>query len=361
MSVELAYPNLWRGRDGFREAVFARDGHRCVVCGQPAADAHHIIERRLWLDGGYYLDNGASVCNACHIRCETTEISVEDLRSKCGVRTILVPPDMYMDRVYDKWGNVVMSDGRRTRGPLIDDESVRKILAQGGVLASVTPYVSYPRTWHLPWSPGATADDRILRDLSALEGREVVVTVKMDGENFTGYADSHCHARAVDGRHRDTQDWVRAFWARRAHDLPDWWRVCCENLHATHSIRYDDLPGYLLGISIWDETNSCLAWDDTVEWFQLLEIPVVPVLYRGPFDSKAVSGLFDEKRDWGRMEGYVVRPTGRFHYRDFNRVVGKYVRRGHAATVPHGAPGRTFEINSLAGGAPEQQQRKPFA
>src|SRR3546814_5336655 len=64
-------------RTAFREGVFARDENRCVFCPLPAEDAHHIIERRLWPDGGYYLDNGASVCRDHHIRCETTEISVE--------------------------------------------------------------------------------------------------------------------------------------------------------------------------------------------------------------------------------------------------------------------------------------------
>ena len=49
-------------RDDFRELTFQRDGHRCVLCGAPAQDAHHIIERRLFPDGGYYLGNGASVC-----------------------------------------------------------------------------------------------------------------------------------------------------------------------------------------------------------------------------------------------------------------------------------------------------------
>lgn len=33
-------------REAFRDAVFARDGGNCVICGHPAADAHHIIERR---------------------------------------------------------------------------------------------------------------------------------------------------------------------------------------------------------------------------------------------------------------------------------------------------------------------------
>ena len=40
-------------RDEFREAVFARDKHQCVVCAAPAIDAHHVVERKLWIDDGY--------------------------------------------------------------------------------------------------------------------------------------------------------------------------------------------------------------------------------------------------------------------------------------------------------------------
>ncbi|MGC5412734.1 RNA ligase family protein, partial [Streptomyces sp. DT225] len=55
----------------------------------------------------------------------------------------------------------------------------------------------YPRTPHLPWSPGATSDDVRMTDLAALAGTEVVVTEKLDGENTTLYADG-LHARSLD-------------------------------------------------------------------------------------------------------------------------------------------------------------------
>ena len=72
-------------RDQFREQTFARDNHKCVFCGELAVDAHHILERRLWGDSqGYYISNGASVCQTHHIMCETTEISVEDVRRACA-------------------------------------------------------------------------------------------------------------------------------------------------------------------------------------------------------------------------------------------------------------------------------------
>jgi len=45
-------------RDEFREFVFKRDFKTCVMCSNPAVDAHHIIDRKQFIDGGYYLNNG---------------------------------------------------------------------------------------------------------------------------------------------------------------------------------------------------------------------------------------------------------------------------------------------------------------
>lgn len=87
-------------RDSFREKVFERDNNKCVICGRSdlPIDAHHIIERRLWDDGGYYIDNGATLCddgkNGCHYKAETTEISVETIRDACGIKTIILPENM---------------------------------------------------------------------------------------------------------------------------------------------------------------------------------------------------------------------------------------------------------------------------
>ena len=77
-------------RDQFREGTFTRDKHLCVICKKPAQDAHHIIERRLWDDGGYYLDNGASLCGPCHIKAEQTTLSVEEIREN-NYKKILLP------------------------------------------------------------------------------------------------------------------------------------------------------------------------------------------------------------------------------------------------------------------------------
>ncbi len=173
-------------RDDFRSLVFDRDGGRCVICSEPGADAHHIIERRLFPDGGYYLDNGATLCAACHIRAEMTVLSCAEIREAAGITQIVLPPHLYNDAVYDKWGNILLPNGTRLRGELFYDGSVQKILGEGGVLGLFTERVRYPRTYHLPWSPGLNDDDRALSDTSSFEGKRVVVTVKRFSFGWSG-------------------------------------------------------------------------------------------------------------------------------------------------------------------------------
>ncbi len=170
-------------RDKFRESVFERDHRQCVFCDAPAMDAHHILERRLWDDGGYYLPNGASVCAEHHILCEQTIISVEDVRLACGITKPIIPAHLYDDQTYDKWGNPIIGGGQRLKGELFFDESVQKILAAGGVLSLFSDWVKYPRTHHLPWSESVNSDDRILPSLAGFydgkgSPKRVIVTRK---------------------------------------------------------------------------------------------------------------------------------------------------------------------------------------
>lgn len=318
-------------RDAFREGVFARDRNVCVFCKKGGTlDAHHVLERRLWPDGGYYLENGASVCEEHHLACERTTLSCEEVRAAAGIQTVWLPPHLYGDERYDKWGNPLLPDGRRLRGELFFDESVQKALAEGGVLDLFSDRVKYPRTYHLPWSPGFTEDDRVLPTLDGFEAEEVVVTLKLDGENTNLYRDG-LHARSLDYRSRIDRDRIRALHASVAHDIPEGWRVCGENVWAEHSIRYSGLTHFLYVFSVWDR-NTCLSWDETCEWAALLGFPTVPVLYRGPMDASVVKKLWTPTLGQDECEGYVVRVVRAFRSVEFRRVVGKYVREGHVRT-----------------------------
>lgn len=333
-------------RDAFREGVLERDNHKCVFCGSSIKlVAHHILERRLWDDGGYYMSNGASVCEEHHFQCEMTIISVEDVRHACGITRIKVPDHFYDDHIYDKWGNPVLEDGRRGKGPLFFDASVQKILDQGGVLPLFTSYVKYPRTHHLPWSPGLTDDDRMLKSVGQFEGKRVIVTKKMDGENTSMYRD-HIHARSIDSKGGEDRAWVKNFWSNICYEIPEDWRICGENLWAEHSIHYTGLESYFYGFSVWNERNLCLSWDDTVQYFELLGIAPVPVMYDDIWAEPNIRAL-EKKLSWEQDEGYIVRLADAFTYADFKKSLAKYVRKGHVQTAKHWRAGRAFIPNEL--------------
>ena len=322
-------------RSDFKEAVFGRDRSQCVICCKTADDAHHIIERKLWSDSGYYLSNGASLCEEHHIAAEQTLISCEELRTRCGITRVHLPDHFCPNEVVDKWGNPILPNGQRLRGELFEDEGAQKVLAP--VLHLFTSRVKYPRTFHLPWSPGKTSDDRTMDNPTGMfAGSEVVVTEKMDGECTTMYRD-YLHARGIDYAPHRSRDYVKALHGRIAADIPDGWRLCGENLYGVHSIAYHELPAYLLVFSIWNDRNECLPWDETVLWGTLLGLQVVPVLYRGPWNETAVRSLDGAAKSQlgGDREGYVVRRADSFHYRAFRKSVAKYVRKDHVQTDEH--------------------------
>lgn len=194
-------------------------------------------------------------------------------------------------------------------------------------------YVKYPRTPHLPFSLGRSSDDKVLKSLACFEGKNVVVTVKMDGENTTLYRDRF-HARSIDSRHHPSRDWLARFHASIGFNIPDGWRVCGENLYARHSIEYEALPSYFLGFSLWTDKNVALGWDDTLEYFRLLGIEPVPELYRGVFDERVLRKLAAEL-DTSRNEGFVVRLDAEIPYAQFGQSVAKWVRGGHVQTDEH--------------------------
>ena len=192
-------------------------------------------------------------------------------------------------------------------------------------------HYKYPRTPHLPWSPGSTEDDIRNTTLSSFRDHEIVVTEKMDGENTTLYCD-YSHARSLDSRHHSSRDWLKTWHNNFAHSIPVGWRICGENLYARHSIAYEKLISYFYGFSIWNEDNFCLSWSETLEWFEILGVQPVKELYRGPWDEEMLRDLII---DTDRSEGYVIRVSGEFSYSQFDQYIAKWVRTGHVQTEKH--------------------------
>lgn len=279
------------------------------------------------------MKNGATLCEIHHIEAETTELPCELIRAAAKIDCIVLPEDYYPDHEYTKWGDVVLPNGNRMKGPLFFDDSVQKILKQGPYFDRYINYIKYPRTKHCVWSQGQTKDDKTLENMQHFENKEVVVTEKYDGENTQIYKD-YIHARSIDGRDHWSRPWVKNLQAKIGYEIPDGWRLAGENLYAKHSIKYSGLKSYFYLFSIWDDTNFCLSWDETVEYASILGLETVPVIYRGIYDEKAIRALYhDSKRE--KMEGYVIRLADGFKYLDFSKSLCKYVRSSHVDPSNH--------------------------
>jgi hypothetical protein len=322
-------------RERFNKDVFSRDNGLCVICKSATnIVVHHIIDRSLWGDNyGYSILNGVSLCPTHHMDAEMTILSCSKLREAAGISQILLPEHFYMNERYDHWGNILLPSGMRIKGELFGEENVQKILKQAGVLDQFLEYVKYPRTYHISYSENLQNDDKQHPDDSFFDGKEVIVSEKVDGECSSLYPD-YIHARSLDSKYHESRAWLRALHGKIAHEIPRGYRVCGENLYAEHSIRYSHLKSYFYVYSVWDENNCMLSWDETVEWCQLLGLEQVPVIYRGPWSKNIVHRTFLEYCSTSKdaVEGYVIRLPGRIFYKDFKMSCAKWVRAGHVQT-----------------------------
>lgn len=202
----------------------------------------------------------------------------------------------------------------------------------------------YPSTPHLPWSETVGGDDSYLEDYKHFQGKQVVVTEKMDGENTSMYPHM-VHARSLTWTRHPTRDWVKAYWASIKNKIPHYHCVMGENLYARHSIKYDCLQSYFYGFAVRD-SRLFLSWDDTEAVFKDLGIVSVPVLYKGIWDYHKIKGL-SKTLDLNKTEGYVVRLAERFWMDFFDKSVAKYVRPNHVASSKHWLYGGNYEVNTL--------------
>lgn len=203
--------------------------------------------------------------------------------------------------------------------------------------------MKYPRTAHLPSSPGGTRDDRRLPGLDSFVGRRLVATEKADGSNVCidrdgCYARSHGHAPT-----HPSFDAFKAFHARVRGLIRPGIQVYGEWLYARHSIHYTALPGYFLAFGVrGTEEGAWASWQGVETWAEALGVPTVPVL--GFCEPDSVSVLERFLRDTaddatsqlgGKREGFVLRWADGFSDADFDRAIGKYVRADHVTTDEH--------------------------
>ena len=204
----------------------------------------------------------------------------------------------------------------------------------------------YPRTYHLPYSPGSTNDDKKLQDgwFEYYRGKEIVITEKLDGSNISMSQNGVCE--------RSTAVETRKPWARNLWDPQEglYWRIKTligsnetlfgENLYGEHSIHYDKLPSYfhLFAVStesVWE------SWESVKLFGAILGVKTVPELWRGFIHTEKqleelVNKFVKEPSVYGDpREGVVVRLTSSFPLDDFKHCVCKWVRPNHVQTDEH--------------------------
>ncbi|MFV0312252.1 MAG: RNA ligase family protein [Dysgonomonas sp.] len=210
----------------------------------------------------------------------------------------------------------------------------------------------YGRTYHFPFSPGTTSDDRINHtNRDDIQQIEVLVhTEKLDGENnclnrFGVFARSHAAPT--------TSPWtnqLRGRWELMKRDLGDI-ELFGENLYAIHSIEYKRIESYYYVFAVRC-LDKWLSWEEVKFYAAIFDFPTVPEL-----DIQQVKGLPDDRLErqiltWAQQpsvfgstdtqtgedctrEGIVTRNAGEYLIGDFSHNVFKYVRKGHVKTGEH--------------------------
>ena len=208
----------------------------------------------------------------------------------------------------------------------------------------------YGRTFHYPFSPGTTSDDRINHDYwnDVSQITKVVHTEKLDGENtclnqYGVFARSH----AAPTRH-PWANYLKERWGLLKNDLGNL-EIFGENIYAIHSIQYTNIEQhfYVFGIR---EFDKWLSWDEVKFYAAMLDFPTVPELVfvepkdQVNFEDEILSIVQQEStfqsidpvaQNNCSMEGIVSRNLAAYAVEDFKKNVFKYVRKDHVKTDEH--------------------------
>jgi hypothetical protein len=202
----------------------------------------------------------------------------------------------------------------------------------------------YNRTFHVPWSPGASNDDKIATNVNSMLQTEIIITEKMDGSN-TSLETAGCFARTHSGPPNHISfDGLKALHAKVKWQIPEGIQLFGEWCYAKHSIEYNELPGYFLLFNVRDLTKIepiWYSWEEVEMWAAEINVPTVPVLYRGTVNSQkelqelVESFMIMSSSHGGIREGVVIRLSRNFFDSEFPTSVMKCVRANHVQTSEH--------------------------
>lgn len=204
----------------------------------------------------------------------------------------------------------------------------------------------YNRTYHFPFSPGATNDDKIATSLENLIGAPIVITEKMDGSN-TSLEANGCFARTHAGPPTHASfDMLKVLHASIKHEINHGVQLFGEWCYAKHSIEYSELPGYFLLFNVryfgrTIDLSDWTSWEEVETWAEVIGLPTVPVLFKGTVSNeKELQQLIESFMNQpsacgGIREGVVARVQREFKDDEFPICIMKCVRANHVQTSEH--------------------------
>ena len=205
----------------------------------------------------------------------------------------------------------------------------------------MSPDVKYPRTPYWPWSPSIGRNDGVHPYPGRFVGEPVVVTEKLDGGNTLLHG-GKVYARSVLGPSEGK--WMAMVKKHHAWKVnePDVY-LYGEDIYGVHSIEYGPVPeqATYYAFALRYGHGAFAPFSEVEAYANPREIPVVPVLFNGRFQSVAELRAFVERAHaepsvlGGEREGVVLRLARGFLVRDFSNNVCKSVRPGHVQTDEH--------------------------
>ncbi len=196
----------------------------------------------------------------------------------------------------------------------------------------------YPSTPYWPYSP-TPGQGTVAVQTSRFVDREVVITEKLDGGNTLlhgGQVYSRSVSEPSDGK------WMAMVKKHHAWKIqePDIF-LYGEDIYAVHSIEYEPVAEdrTFYAFALRNGKDEFASFADLERYAQERAIPVVPVLFRGRFQSVAairrfiVSAHSKPSVLGGEREGVVLRVAEAFPSADFAKNVCKSVRSNHVQTT----------------------------
>ena len=203
--------------------------------------------------------------------------------------------------------------------------------------------MKYPRTFHFPFSPEIHSDDKTIdvKYLKNFIGRNIVITEKLDWGNTCitqGGVFARSHSEIAS--HASFSP-IKALWAKLYSELNDSLFLYWENLTGIHSIEYTNLTSNFYLFSILQNKEYFNSWNEVENFAKSLDIPVVPVIFKGQMKSIKELEIFlckeidKESFVGGEREGFVVRIEEWFSINDMDKYIAKYVRKWHVQDKEH--------------------------